>query len=259
VSTLDRLGLAADEVHVWWATLDRDVPAAARLERELSTEERSRRARLRRVEDRTAYTMARGMLRTILARYLGLAPSGVPLMYGPHGKPQLAVGNTRLQFNLSHSHGVVLIGLTHDRPIGVDVERVRQDLAFREIARRFFAVEEQVGLAACSGRQQAQAFFRYWTCKEAFLKASGIGLARPLDSFAVDCISAEAPRLLRDNDDPGAPDAWALLVIEPLAGYIGALATRGRVTRLTAYTWPAGCGPASGAAPILPTPYVQCA
>lgn len=259
MSTLDHLSLAADEVHIWWATLDHDLSAVARLERELSAEERSRRARLYRVEDRNAYTIARGILRTILASYVALAPSEVLLVYGPHGKPRLADGNTWLQFNLSHSHGLLLIGLTHDRPIGIDVERVREDLAFGEIARRFFAVEEQIGLAACSGVQQAQAFFQYWTCKEAFLKASGIGLSRPLDSFAVDCTSADAPRLLRDNADPWAPDAWALWVIEPVAGYIGALATRGRVARLTAFTWPGSCEPATAAAPILAAPHVQSA
>jgi 4'-phosphopantetheinyl transferase len=165
-------------------------------EASLSPDERARAARLAAGDVRRRFVASRAALRDILAAYVGASPAGLRFRYGPHGKPALAPPLEWLHFNLAHSQDLAVVAVAR-RPVGVDVERVRPladgPLA---LAARTFAPGEVAALRAAPQSQQLDEFFRYWTCKEAYVKARGAGLSLPFDQFTVELPPHAAPRLL---------------------------------------------------------------
>jgi 4'-phosphopantetheinyl transferase len=111
--------------------------------------------------------------------------------------------------------------------IGVDVERVRSDFEYEEIAKRFFSVNERAILRTILTERKLEAFYNCWTRKEAYIKAHGKGLSLPLDSFDVFFAPWEPPMLLMTNDEPQELSVWTLLDLKPGPGYVGALAVKG--------------------------------
>jgi 4'-phosphopantetheinyl transferase len=172
--------LERDEVHVWYAGLDHDSPAADCLSRD----ERERAGRFIFEKDRRRFTAARAMLRTILGKYLRVAPAELDFRYGALGKPFLA-DDVEVQFNVSHSEGVGIIGIARGRQIGVDLERIRGTaFDWREMA-RYFPPAEQNAIEGMPADERRDGFFRQWVRKEAYLKARGEGLfpgiSQPMD------------------------------------------------------------------------------
>jgi 4'-phosphopantetheinyl transferase len=233
------LSLAQDEVHLWRASLDQEPPVVEKLRQTLSAAELGRAARFRIPEARNRFVAARAILRDILSRYVGFGPAELEFGYRPRGKPFLAhYGETAgLKFNLSHSHGLALYGITVGREIGVDVERVRPSPDYEKIAARFFSAAETAALLDLPGELRAESFFRCWTRKEAYIKARGEGLAVSLSSFEVSLASGEGPALLRAGDDPSELERWTLLPLPPIAGYAAALAVEGKELRLSLWNW----------------------
>ena len=136
--------LGKNEVHVWRASLELPSSQVQRLQRNLSEEELERAERFHFQRHRSHFIVARGLLRTILGRYLKIEPGRLAFQYGPKGKPELAsdTGSRALRFNVSHSHNLALYAVTHKREIGVDVECIRSDVAGQKIAERFFSPRE---------------------------------------------------------------------------------------------------------------------
>jgi 4'-phosphopantetheinyl transferase len=251
VAARELRGMKKDDVHVWPLRLDLAPAAQARLETLLSDDELARAQRFARAADRNRYVCAHGLLRLVLARYIGLRPEDVAFGTGRGGKPRLA--NRRgPRFNLSHADGLGLLAVSGGREVGVDLEKVRELGHLGELARRCFSPVEQAAFAAIAEARQLRAFFAGWTRKEAFLKALGDGLSRRLDSFDVALKPGAPARLLRVQ---GAPRAhYALRALRPAAGYEGAVAADGR--RITLRWWPwakvaalAGIRDAEGRAP----------
>jgi len=89
-----------------------------------------------------------------------------------------------LSFNISHTHSLIVLGVTKGRALGVDVENFRAREVSIEIADRFFAPQEVAALTAAPAQQQQYRFFEYWTFKESYIKARGLGLSLPLDKFS---------------------------------------------------------------------------
>ena len=112
--------------------------------------------------------MARGRLREILAVYLNRDPRRIDFSYGARGKP----ATDGLKFNLSHSGGLAIYGITREREIGIDVEEIRAEIAHEQIAGRFFAPGELATIQAAPKSEQPGTFFRCWTRKEAYIKAT---------------------------------------------------------------------------------------
>ena len=164
----------------------------------LAADEQARAERFHFERDREHFIVARGVLRAILGRYLNRAPERLSFCYGAHGKPALAgeAGADAIRFNVSHSHGVALYAVTRGREVGIDLERIRFDLAVLEIAERFFSRREVATLRTLPTEAQRQAFFRCWTRKEAYIKARGEGLSLPLDQFDVSLAPGEPAALL---------------------------------------------------------------
>ena len=223
--------LAAGEVHVWSAFLDELPPARLAW---LSADEKDRAARFYFEPDRNRFVAARALLRDLLGRYLGLDPAALVFGYGPRGKPSLAGG---LRFNVSHSGGLALLAFSEDRELGVDVEQERPVPEAESIAERYFSPGEGRELGRQPAAERPQAFFRCWTRKEAFIKATGDGLSRPLGDFEVTLAPGEPARLLRVEGDPEEAGRWWLEGLEPAAGFAAALAVRGRPTRVACWSW----------------------
>jgi 4'-phosphopantetheinyl transferase len=186
-AALSRAELHDREVHIWHGQRDRGGPNIARFFDLLSSDEREHMARFRFAADREDYQFARGMLRTVLGHYLGIAPAEVRFRRSRHGKPSLALPQqaSRVQFNLSHTIGYVLVGVCLDRSLGVDVERLRTDIEVEDLAARFFSSAEKHAIRALPEGERRRAFFHCWTRKESLLKAWGGGLLLPLDTFDV--------------------------------------------------------------------------
>src|SRR6185312_3642180 len=132
-----------------------------------------RAARFRFDRDRDRFITARGTLRMLLARYLRKQPKDLQFLLGREGKPALvpeSAGET-LSFNLSHSQDVAVFAFGWHRNIGVDVERVRPDVEYEDIARHHFSAGEIQSLASLPRQKRVEGFFLCWTRKEAYIKA----------------------------------------------------------------------------------------
>lgn len=228
--------LADDEVHVWQADLDVDGERLETFARLLVEDERTRAGRIRLADLRRRFVVARGFLRDVLARYLGVAPASLAFAYGARGKPALAAppGAATLRFNLSHSRALALCAVARGREVGVDVEHVR-GLAVARIAARFYSPAEQAALAGLPADAASIAFFRLWTCKEAYLKATGTGVSRPLAEVEVTLGDKEPS--LEVAGEAQASLRWTVreLALDP--AYVAALTVEGRGWRLTGWRW----------------------
>jgi 4'-phosphopantetheinyl transferase len=248
--------LASDEVHSWCASLDVPADTAARLYATLTPDERDRSARFRFERDRRRFIVARGVLRDLLGRYLQTEPGQIRFVYNAFGKPDLTPeSGDRLRFNLSHSADLALIAIATVSSVGVDLEYVRWQSDYADIARRFFSAAEVDYLSALPSHLYAEAFFSCWTMKEAYLKACGKGLAVPLNSFSVlpTTDPAHTPVDLLDlrvaSSDTVRAARWSLYTLRLAPGYAGALALEGTGWRLSQWQWrmpePAGARPLS--------------
>lgn len=224
---VEPLSLQDGEVHVWRAKLDQSDDLLERFRKTLSADEIDRANRFHFERHRRDYLVGRGLLRELVRRYAGARPEGLEFAYGAYGKPALS-GPDRLRFNVSHSGGVALFAFTENRDVGIDVERIRVDFVSEDIARRFFSAVEVESLSALPVEERVAAFFRCWTRKEAFIKATGKGLSQSLDGFDV-TLTAKAVLLRVSDDDVGR---WKLFDVAVGEGYAGALAVEGGVSRL---------------------------
>ncbi|PYT95632.1 MAG: 4-phosphopantetheinyl transferase [Acidobacteria bacterium] len=233
--------LASDEVHIWCASLDVPPETSARLHATLTPDERTRSARFHFERHRQRFIVARGMLRYLLGRYLQAQPSQVSLVYNEFGKPGLSPEfANRLKFNLSHSAGLALIVIAAAPNVGVDLEYIRAQSDYADIARHFFSATEVDYLTHTPSQLYAEAFFSCWTKKEAYLKACGEGLAIPLNSFSVPLTadSAHTPvDLYVPSEDSVPAKRWSLYTLRPAWGYAGAVAIEGTGWRLRQWQW----------------------
>lgn len=202
-SPTERPVLSSDVIHVWRASLEIIDPATLeRLKSTLTENELARAERFIFDQDRNRFIAARGILRDVLARYLQCSPQTVDFAYGARGKPAISSAGSRspLCFNLSHSHGLVLIGIAREREIGIDVEMIRPEFATEEIAKRYFSAKEIDDLSGLPAGVRTEGFFLCWTRKEAYIKAKGEGLHIPLDSFDVS-LAFDRPATLSSADE----------------------------------------------------------
>ena len=236
--------LASNKVHVWLASLDLPPTAILALRRTLTADELARVKRFHFTEDRARFIAARGVLRDILARYLGTEANQVCFRYSSHGKPSLAAGSQRggqrkppLHFNLSHTSDLALVAIARGRRVGVDIESMRTDIAQDLIAARSFSPREQARLRALPIHLKAQGFFNCWTRKEAYIKARGEGLSLPLDQFDVSLAPGEPARLLHVEGNAEEASRWTLAELVPRPSYVATLVVEGHGWRLACWQW----------------------
>ncbi|MBW4616303.1 MAG: 4'-phosphopantetheinyl transferase superfamily protein [Desmonostoc vinosum HA7617-LM4] len=221
LSAPNDLTLLRDDVHVWRMNLDLPESQLRDLVTTLSSDELVRAERFYFQQHRERFIAGRGMLRNILGRYLGIKPSQVRFDYQQRGKPVLADAfiDSGLAFNLSHSQGLGLCGVSCDRQIGVDLEYIRPMDDIEALAKRFFLPREYELLRSLPLNQQQEVFFRYWTCKEAYLKATGDGISQ-LEQIEVSLTPTESAKLLTSEE-------WSLQELVPVTNYAAAIAIAG--------------------------------
>ena len=227
-----------EEVHVWRASLEMTPYQVKTLEQLLSADEMDKAERFHFQKDRDHFIAARGILRSILGRYLKMNPDKLKIYYGPYGKPALT-GETggNFRFNISHSHGLALFSFALDREIGVDLEYIRSDLSDGNIAAQFFSQREAVALNALPENVRQKAFFTLWTRKEAYLKEQGRGLSGDLkqsEVFPVLGCPSESPEI---NGSSQEESPWLLMDLAVLPEYAAALAVEGHDLQFKFWQW----------------------
>lgn len=218
--TNGRLTLTAGAVDVWQASLETPPVPAAELDAALTPEERARGERFKHPRTRDQFVNARGLLRVLLGNYLRCPAAAVPIGVTPDGKPVLTRGGA--EFNVSHAGGLAVFAVG-ERPVGVDVEVVREVATRDALVERFFAEAEVVQYRSLPAELQPAAFFRGWTCKEAVLKGIGCG-TRDLDRCVVDLDPRRPPRVV---GPPETVAGWSVASWVPAVGYVAAVAVDG--------------------------------
>lgn len=231
--------LSSNDIHIWCACIDLPSLQVQQLAQILSEDELKRAERFYFEQHRNRFIVRRGILRTILSRYLSMEPNQLQFDYGSRGKPTLAetCGGDKLRFNLSDSHGFALYAVTGDRDLGVDIEQIRSIEDAEQIAKRFFSPQEYAVLRDLAPSQKQAAFFNCWTRKEAYVKAVGDGLSLPLDGFDVSLSPGEPARLLSIKGDPQSAAHWFLQDLNPVPGYVGAIAVEGFGFSISCWQW----------------------
>lgn len=210
-----QLQLKLDEVHLIGAALTQSDAVAANL-RLLSAAEQKRAARFKFTIHREQFILAHGYLRQILARYCKESAAQITFKFGAKGKPFLAE-HPGVQFNLSHSQNQMLLAVSADHEIGVDIEQIKTCQVLN-LAQRFFSELEYQQLEALNGAELLTAFYQIWAQKEAYIKATGLGLSTELRQFSVQAMPAG---LLHPNDP-----IWTIQTFEWLPDFAGAYAIR---------------------------------
>jgi 4'-phosphopantetheinyl transferase len=231
------VALARNSVHIWRVPLRRDDPRA--LLWLLSQDEQARAARFVFERDASAFVIAHAMLRRILAEYLSVSPQSLDFVTGQYGKPSISAPPAAavLEFNLSHSADLALIAVSRGGPVGVDIERLDPRIEHLDLAEQFFSPAERAALRSLPSAVDAmtEGFFNAWTRKEAYLKATGHGIARGLHHFDVTLSPSEPAALLADRLDPLAVQRWRMAALSPGDGYAAAVVVASDVDELASY------------------------
>jgi 4'-phosphopantetheinyl transferase len=222
--TVFPLPSAARGINLWWVALERPAGEVARLAEFLSGDERARALRFGTEPLRQRWIVGRATLRMLLGASLAQAPSSVLLARGRRGRPQLATPMT-LDFNVSHTRGMALIGIAIGLPagtrIGVDVEHGERVVNADGLSRKFMSEREREALAPLAEDDRRRAFLRLWTCKEAMSKATGDALAAPFRRIDV---SIDCGLVLVDGPPPYVPADWSLHAVQMPDGFLATVA-----------------------------------
>lgn len=174
----------------------------------------------------------------VLSSYIHYPPQAIEFCYTRQGKPFLAksCGGDVLQFNLSHSEGLVLYAVAQCRPVGIDVECVRKLSDMDSMVKAFLSESEIRQLRSLPWKQQRRAFFAAWTRKESYLKAIGAGISESMQSVEVSLAPEASAKFLKLPGLGG--QSWQLLHLDPAPGYVGSLAVEGSDLNVRCLRWP---------------------
>lgn len=213
------LSLDSKEIHLWLLK-DRETEVSSLLphyQSWLSPEERQQQTRFHFAQDRHQYLLTRALVRSTLSRYLAVAPADWKFERETHGRPRLLnpeAQAAKLVFNISHSPGLIVLGITCNRQLGVDCENYSERAALLEMAPRYFSPAETAALQALNVAQQQRRFFHYWTLKEAYVKARSLGLNIPLDQFSFSFPDHQQLQLAIDPKLGDKADQWYCHLME---------------------------------------------
>jgi 4'-phosphopantetheinyl transferase len=206
--------MAPGEIQLWHARVSSMAGDQALWDeygRWLSTEELAREQRFHQARDRQRHRLSRALERWVLSWHFGGAPHDWIFQADEHGRPFVIHPDPAvqsLQFNLSHTHEHIVLAVRNGGAVGVDVEGGRSVTASLDLAKQVLAEPELNAFKALPPPRQPMQFLAWWTLKEAYAKARGLGLALPLDQFGFDLGEPKA-------DQPGPLQWWASSSIEP--------------------------------------------
>lgn len=222
------IALDRDEIHLWIASYEEvaDERLHAGYRELLSAEERVQEPRFYFARDRRRYLVTRALVRTVLSRYAAVQPAEWTFVTNRYGRPEAANAEARnagLAFNLSHTHSLIVLAVSRHRELGVDVENVAARKVSIDIADRYFAPREVQVLSAAPEHEQQYRFFEYWTFKESYIKARGMGLSLPLDKFSFQYPGDGAVEIAIDPELGDDASRWQFWQFRPTPDYLVAL------------------------------------
>jgi 4'-phosphopantetheinyl transferase len=212
--------LSPNEIHLWLAYYDEIDDQRMRLHHALLDDaEKAQHLRFYFERDRRRYFATRVLVRSVLSRYAPVAANG-------YGRPEIAnagIPVSGLCFNISHTSGLIVLGITSGRQLGVDVENIRARDVSVELADRFFSPIEVAALAEVASELRQDRFFEYWTLKESYIKARGMGLSIPLDKFSFRFPQDHAIELSIDPELQDRSERWQFWQLRPTPAYLVAI------------------------------------
>ena len=230
--------LVPGTVHVWRATLDDSPERASRYRSYLSADELTRANRCRTPHPQYQFVVTRGILRMLLSRYMKVRPAQLQFETQPQGKPALITASSfPIQFNVSHTRGMALIALTIQHAVGIDVEWIDRNVQDYDIAERYFSARESQYLGSLSPPERTHKFFSYWTCKEAYLKMQGRGIAEGLAQCELTMNPDQMQVWLTHVDQEGQGEDCSLYRITSGSGHVGAVAIACSSAHFSYWNW----------------------
>lgn len=180
--------LVPEEIHLWCADYSAlcDEETIYNYRRLLTGAEMEQEQKFYFARDQRRYLMTRALLRTVLSRYAPIAPRDWTFQTNPYGRPHISNKQSeaaKISFNISHTNSLIVIGVTHTLTLGVDTENHQATRSTIGIT-QYFSTEEASALDRLPEDRRQQRFYEYWTLKESYIKARGMGLSIPLDSFS---------------------------------------------------------------------------
>ena len=228
--------IADDEIHLWFVfnpeTYKEDILAECR--KIIVPVEREREQRYYFEGDRRRYVVTRALVRLVLSNYWPIDPEKWIFSANDFGRPSVSnrdFHGANLSFNISHTNGLIVVGVSRRHALGVDLENIRSKQVSMDIADQYFARREAIRLKALGKEEQDYRLYEYWTLKEAYIKARGMGLSIPLDKFSFDFPSSTRIEMEIDpelNDDAGR---WFFCQIQPAPGYMMTLCAERTCTK----------------------------
>ncbi len=206
--------LKFDRIDIWQYPLLADNPQAKLI---LSPDEQHRADRFYFHRHRRRYINAHSLLRLILARYVNAQAIELEFSIGEKGKPEL-INTSMLQFNLSHSEDMAILAIGQKYPLGIDLEYFSARPYFG-IGKQLFSNEENQALRNAPSTLTPLIFFNLWVQKEAFIKASGLGLSYPTKQFNVPVLSQKPETIM----DALHQRTWQMVTFMPEVGCCAAL------------------------------------
>jgi 4'-phosphopantetheinyl transferase len=220
--------LMPTEIHLWLAFYDEitEERLHSAYREMLNAAEKEQELRFYFVRDRRRFLVTRALVRTVLSRYISIHPEEWIFSTNAYGCP--CIVNTQakdacLSFNISHTHSLIVLGVTKHRALGVDVENFCAREVSIDIADRYFAPQEVAALTAIPSHRQQYRFFEYWTFKEAYIKARGMGLSLPLDKFSFHYPDAHAVEITIHPELADDSTRWQFWQFRPTSEYLVAI------------------------------------
>lgn len=205
------IDLPSHEAHLWYLLPD-EVDDPTRLDSYLgwlSPDEHARRDRYLFERNKREYLLTRALVRWVLSRYADVEPAAWTFAQNEYGRPEIATPeHAWIRFNLTNTHGLLAMLVAREREVGVDVESRERRGENVNVADRFFSPIEVNELRSLPIERQRSRFFDYWTLKEAYIKARGMGLAIPLDQFSFLLVEGEPIRIEFDPRLVDDPASW---------------------------------------------------
>ncbi|MGA7179122.1 MAG: 4'-phosphopantetheinyl transferase superfamily protein [Thiobacillaceae bacterium] len=223
----DLLTLLDSEVHVWFAepgTLT-DADRLLYYQSLLAPEEKERNKRFQFAKDREQFLVTHALVRLALSRYARVHPSDWCFSANKHGRPEIEapIAMRGLRFNITHTDGLCAVVVTLKRDCGIDAEQIACGRNLEKIANRMFAVPELEAMGELTSAGSGEKFFRFWTLREAYCKALGVGLAGSTKDFYFKLVDGKQPQIIFAHD-PGKADQWQFALMRRTDSHLVAVA-----------------------------------
>jgi 4'-phosphopantetheinyl transferase len=208
--------LPSNEIHLWLVLTNEinDAALISAYQTLMTPKELAKAERFHFQKDRHQHIITRALVRTTLSRYASIDPIDWRFSENEYGRPEI-LGDSPLRFNLSHTDGLIACVVVVKLDIGVDVENIRRKSGGINVAKRFFSPKEMQDLDAVPESQRQERFFDYWTLKESYIKARGMGLSLPLNQFSFHLSNNNPLRISFAPQLQDDPNQWQFWLLQP--------------------------------------------